>query len=75
MNKRLLSSSFKYREQDPSFVGEDLDPMYKDGPVEERKCTDLFCCLLILLLIGGMCFVGVLGFKTGDPSKLAAPFD
>lgn len=29
----LLSSSFKYKEQDPSFYGEQLDHRYKKGPI------------------------------------------
>ena len=73
--QRFLSSSFKYKEQDPSFMGDDLKEEYQDGPVPTRKCTDLFCCLLFLALLAAMVYLGVLGFSTGDPLLLASPFD
>ena len=56
-------------------MGEELDESYKYGPVHQRKCTDVICCLLFVVMIGGMVYVGVLGFKTGDPLLLASPFD
>jgi len=40
------------------------------GPVENRRCTDIFCCLLYIVHI--VVFIGVAGlaFGTGNPDRL-----
>ena len=71
----FMSSSFQYKEQNPDYQGEQLDPEYARGPVEERPCTDVICLLVFLVFIGGMVYVAVLAFMNGDPRLLAIPFD
>ena len=36
-----------------------LSVQCRDGPLTERKCTDVFCCILYLLLLGSVIFLGV----------------
>lgn len=44
-------------------VGKDediqLSVQCRDGPLTERKCTDVFCCILYLLLLGSVIFLAV----------------
>ena len=36
-----------------------LSVQCRDGPLTERKCTDVFCCILYLLLLGCVIFLAV----------------
>jgi len=55
----------KARQYDPSF----------SGPIKNRSCTDLICCLIFTLYIAGMLIVGVLAFIWGNPMSLLNPTD
>ena len=54
--------------------GEPTDSKYASGPLEDRSCTDIICCLLFLVFIGGMGYVTYVAFDKGDYVKLLAPF-
>ena len=45
------------------------------GPIENRSCTDVICCLVFLVFILGLVAVSVLGFVWGNPSRLLYPTD
>lgn len=45
------------------------------GPVEDRSCTDIPCCILFVAYIVGMIIVGIIAFKEGDPDRLLLPRD
>lgn len=47
----------------------------QDGPAPNRKCTDILCCILFCVYWVGMLYLGYQGYKHGDPSKLAIPYD
>ncbi|XP_071489163.1 choline transporter-like protein 2 isoform X2 [Diadema antillarum] len=49
------------------------DPSFH-GPIENRGCTDIICCLLFIAAVGGMVAVGVLA-RNGDPLRLIYPTD
>jgi hypothetical protein len=36
-----------------------LSVQCRDGPLAERRCTDLFCCITYLLLLATVLFLGV----------------
>jgi hypothetical protein len=38
-----------------------------NGPLEERNCTDILCCLLFIAGFIGMIAVGSIGFAKGKP--------
>ncbi|KAJ8300483.1 hypothetical protein KUTeg_022002 [Tegillarca granosa] len=48
------------------------DPEYK-GPVKNRSCTDIICCLIFIVFIGGLAVVAYFGFYYGDPRLLLYP--
>lgn len=75
MREPLVEGSFEYREQDPDYKGEVVDYQLQSGPVENRPCRDVICALLFLATLGAMAYFAVEGFRLGDPSRLAAPFD
>eukprot|EP00128_Syssomonas_multiformis_P015006 Colp12_sorted_trinity150504_noHs@3227 len=39
------------------------------GPIENRSCRDVICCLLFIVFWGGMFAVAYYAFKKGDPSR------
>jgi hypothetical protein len=43
-----------------------------NGPVEQRSCTDLFCCILFVLNVG--VFFGIAGYAiaVASPAKVLA---
>ncbi|XP_061556360.1 choline transporter-like protein 2 isoform X4 [Phycodurus eques] len=50
------------------------DPTFK-GPLQNRGCTDIVCCILFILAI--LCYIGVgiLAWSQGDPRKVIYPTD
>ena len=54
-----------------SIVNEEL----RDGPVKNRRCTDILCCLIFTCFFIAMIAVGVYGFSNGDPGLVLYPYD
>ncbi|KAJ6657711.1 hypothetical protein lerEdw1_002212 [Lerista edwardsae] len=50
------------------------DPTFK-GPIYDRGCTDIICCILLLVAIVGYVIVGVVAWTQGDPRKVIYPTD
>lgn len=45
------------------------------GPIKNRSCTDVLCCLLFLICVAAMVIVSAVGYGYGDPKKLVYPTD
>uniref|UniRef100_A0A8C3QXG7 Choline transporter-like protein n=1 Tax=Cyanoderma ruficeps TaxID=181631 RepID=A0A8C3QXG7_9PASS len=50
------------------------DPTFK-GPIYDRGCTDIVCCVLLVVAIVGYVVVGVVAWTHGDPRKVIHPTD
>ncbi|ERE75842.1 choline transporter-like protein 2 isoform 2, partial [Cricetulus griseus] len=50
------------------------DPTFK-GPIYNRGCTDVICCVLFFLAIVGYVAVGIVAWTHGDPRKVIYPTD
>ncbi|XP_046368396.2 choline transporter-like protein 2 [Haliotis rufescens] len=50
------------------------DPTFK-GPIHNRSCTDIICCILFIIFIIGSVAVSILGYSRGDPYRLIHPTD
>uniref|UniRef100_A0A8B9R3Y1 Choline transporter-like protein n=1 Tax=Anas platyrhynchos TaxID=8839 RepID=A0A8B9R3Y1_ANAPL len=50
------------------------DPKFK-GPIYDRGCTDVACCILLVLAIVGYVVVGIVAWTHGDPRKVIYPTD
>lgn len=57
---------------------------YYNGPIDSnldliwdnrRKCTDLFCCILLAILILAMFVLAIYCWSTNGFSKLTTPYD
>ncbi|XP_044124467.1 choline transporter-like protein 4 [Bufo gargarizans] len=48
------------------------DPKFK-GPIKNRSCTDIICCILFLVFILGYIVVGILAWLYGDPRQVIYP--
>lgn len=46
-----------------------------NGPVSDRSCTDIFCCLIFLAFLAGMAATAAYGFAKGDPRLLLTAWD
>lgn len=46
-----------------------------NGPVEDRSCRDVICCLIFVAFLGGMVIVAILGFVKGNPDLVLYPYD
>ncbi|XP_036427413.1 choline transporter-like protein 2 [Colossoma macropomum] len=51
-----------------------FEPNFK-GPIHNRSCTDVFCCLLFILALLGYIAVTALAWSQGDPQKAIYPKD
>ncbi|CAB4019009.1 Hypothetical predicted protein, partial [Paramuricea clavata] len=43
------------------------------GPIKNRSCTDIPCCILFIVYLVGMAIVGILAFMWGNPDRLINP--
>ncbi|XP_041832962.1 choline transporter-like protein 2 isoform X2 [Melanotaenia boesemani] len=50
------------------------DPTFK-GPIQNRGCTDIVCCIFFILAVLGYIAVGILAWSQGDPRKVIYPTD
>ncbi|XP_049509516.1 choline transporter-like protein 4 isoform X2 [Panthera uncia] len=48
------------------------DPSFR-GPIKNRSCTDIVCCILFLLFILGYIVVGIVAWVYGDPRQVLSP--
>jgi choline transporter-like protein 2/4/5 len=51
-----------------------FDPTF-NGPIKNRSCTDIICCLLFIVALCAMLITGVLAFSWGNPKRLLYPTD
>ncbi|XP_046899758.1 choline transporter-like protein 2 isoform X2 [Hypomesus transpacificus] len=51
-----------------------FDPTFK-GPIHNRSCTDVLCCILFILALLGYFAVGIVAWSQGDPRKVIYPTD
>ncbi|XP_059839679.1 choline transporter-like protein 5 isoform X3 [Hypanus sabinus] len=51
-----------------------FDPTFK-GPIHNRHCTDVLCCVLFIVVILGYIALGVIAWVHGDPKKVVYPTD
>ena len=54
--------------------GEPTEDKFGNGPIDDRGCTDIICCLFFVAFIVGMIIVTAQGFDKGDPVRLLAPY-
>ncbi|OWK13258.1 SLC44A4, partial [Cervus elaphus hippelaphus] len=48
------------------------DPSFR-GPIRNRSCTDIICCVLFFVFILGYIAVGILAWVYGDPKQVLYP--
>ncbi|KAL2079890.1 hypothetical protein ACEWY4_023683 [Coilia grayii] len=48
------------------------DPTF-NGPIHNRSCTDIICCVLFMLVLAGYLVVGLLAWLYGDPRHVLYP--
>ncbi|XP_071393435.1 choline transporter-like protein 2 isoform X2 [Centroberyx affinis] len=51
-----------------------FDPNFK-GPIHNRGCTDVLCCILFIIALVAYFGVGILAWSQGDPRKVIYPTD
>ncbi|XP_072240508.1 choline transporter-like protein 2 isoform X2 [Leuresthes tenuis] len=51
-----------------------FDPNFR-GPIHNRGCTDILCCILFTVALFGYFGVGILAWSQGDPRKVIYPTD
>uniref|UniRef100_A0A8C6RV92 Choline transporter-like protein n=1 Tax=Nannospalax galili TaxID=1026970 RepID=A0A8C6RV92_NANGA len=56
----------------PSGKAAKYDPSFR-GPIKNRGCTDIICCVLFLLFILGYIVVGLVAWVYGDPRQVIYP--
>ncbi|XP_072560177.1 choline transporter-like protein 5-A isoform X1 [Paramormyrops kingsleyae] len=59
-----------------SYYGEPrkFDPTFR-GPVHNRSCTDVLCCVIFVIVILGYIALGTVAWIHGDPRKVVYPTD
>lgn len=66
---------YKYKENDPEYKGEPMSEDLTSGVIQNRGCTDLLFFVIFIAFWVGMIFIAIMAFKTGQPNRLASPYD
>ncbi|XP_043941724.1 choline transporter-like protein 5 isoform X2 [Protopterus annectens] len=51
-----------------------FDPNFR-GPIHNRNCTDVLCCIIFVVVILGYIALGIIAWVHGDPRKVVYPTD
>ncbi|XP_036409845.1 choline transporter-like protein 5-A isoform X2 [Megalops cyprinoides] len=51
-----------------------FDPTFR-GPIHNRSCTDVLCCVIFVIVILGYIALGTVAWIHGDPRKVVYPTD
>ena len=43
--------------------------------MDNRKCTDILCCLSFFIFLMGMLAISIFALSKGDPTKILTKFD
>jgi len=57
------------------YKGEPSDPTLENGPIEDRECRDILCCLLFIASCVALVAIAIVGWSNGHPARLAYPYD
>ena len=71
---------------DPSYTGPPTDPKLAEGPIADRSCTDIICCLVFIAYIVLFFYVGFMarfgpetadayGLRKGTPELYIGVYD
>jgi hypothetical protein len=62
---------------DTTYKGQDynIDCDIENGPLGNRRCTDLLCLLVFLCCTGGMGYIGFYAISYGNPDRIMTPYD
>lgn len=52
-----------------------MDDLNNGGPIDDRGCTDILCCLFFLLFIFAEIVIAGISFSNGKPDLLLYPYD
>jgi len=65
----------EHNHQDPDYKGELTGKHLRDGPLNDRKCTDLLCLLVFGVFWVGMISIGITAISKGHPMDLTRVYD
>ena len=71
----IQSKKERLKINDTSIQGEITSVVYRNGPVKERKATDLFGCFVYLLFVGFGVFIVVAAISDGNLYKIRNGYD
>lgn len=62
---------------DPNYKGQDyaIDTAVENGPLTDRRCTDILCIFIFLGFVAAATFVGIYAVENGDPMRIMTPYD
>lgn len=77
MSTRVSLADRRQSLVDPNYKGEDynIDTAIEKGPLGNRRCTDMLCVLVFLIVTTGMGYIGNYAVTYGDPDLIMAPYD
>jgi len=68
----------KYKDADygnPGYEGPKPDEKLKDGPIDDRSCTDIICCIIFVAFWVAMGYICYRGVTNGTPEKYLGVYD
>uniref|UniRef100_A0A8C8CG76 Choline transporter-like protein n=1 Tax=Oncorhynchus tshawytscha TaxID=74940 RepID=A0A8C8CG76_ONCTS len=77
LDNSIVQSEMARKSDVPSpYYGEPskFDPTFR-GPISNRSCTDVFCCVIFIIVILGYIALGTVAWLHGDPRKVIYPTD
>lgn len=69
-----MSLNLDYRDQHNQ-IGKITGSELRNGPIINRKCTDLVCLFISILIISSSFTISIYSLRNGHPSELTVPYD
>ncbi|XP_069775693.1 choline transporter-like protein 4 [Narcine bancroftii] len=60
------------KDSEPYGAPSKFDPNF-NGPIKNRSCTDIICCIIFMVFILGYMVVGIVAWLYGDPREVIYP--
>jgi len=75
INSANANKNFKYKENNPDYKGDPMSEDLTSGIIQNRGCTDILFLIIFIGFWAGMIIIASLALKSGQPNRLASPFD
>ena len=76
-DSRKSTAEIRQSLADPHYTAQEyeIDQTIAQGPLHNRRCTDVLCLIIFLVALVGGGYIGIYALENGDPAEIMRPMD